>query len=452
MVEISPGVLLFSSIFVYAMSLILIRTFLAIVSSLQINKYLEKKKLFSYKELLASPYAPGISIIARVNNDESTVVDTIREWLVLAYNNFDIIVVNDGSTDATLEKLISYYQLEEVSYTINNQLKTQEVYSYYKSRNPAFSKLLVVDKAFGGIADALNAGINASEKQLVFCIEQQCFLEPHSLLKLTKAFLNEEKRVVAVNCVAHIANSSKINKGRIADLKFPRAMLAAFQVIEYLKLFILKSPALNRINFVHPFSGIFSLIDKEVLLLSKGFNAKVSKPGFELLVRMRRHMFNQGVTHKVILNPEPICWVKVPESFKKLSRQRIKETRVAYQTFKLNKDLFFNAKYGAFGLINLPYLWLSLVIGPLFKLIFLILVVIACATQTVNNEWVFLLLITVYFFSVLMSLIAVLFQEKLYRLYSRKDLFRMFLICFTEPILYCPLTIYWSVAAMLSKK
>ena len=127
MVEISPGVLLFSSIFVYAMSLILIRTFLAIVSSLQINKYLEKKKLFSYKELLASPYAPGISIIARVNNDESTIVDTIREWLVLAYNNFDIIVVNDGSTDTTLEKLISYYQLEEVSYTINNQLKTQEV-------------------------------------------------------------------------------------------------------------------------------------------------------------------------------------------------------------------------------------------------------------------------------------------------------------------------------------
>lgn len=451
MINIAQGIFLFISLVIYALLLILIRTLLAIISSLQINKYIERKKQVSYKELLVSPYASGISIIARLHNDENTIIDTIREWLVLAYNNFDIIVVNDGSTDTTLEKLISYYQLEEVNYAANNQLKTKEVYSYYKSKNPAFSKLLVVDKTFGCIADALNAGINASEKQLVFCLEQQCFLEPDSLLKLAKVFLDEEKKVVAVNCVVNVANRPKIDRGRSFKLNFPRTIWPSFQAIEYFKLFFLKSPALNRMNFMHPVSGTFSLIDKEILLLSGGFNVKVSNPGFELLVRIRRYMLSKHMPHKIISNLEPVCWVNVQGSLKTLSRNRIEKARSFLLTYKLNKEAPFNRRYSVLGL-NLAYLWFSELIGPVIKVVFLVVAVIICAMGAIDKEWVFILLLTIYFFSVLLSLIAILFQEKLYRLYSGKEMLRVMLMCFAEPIIYTPLTIYWKIAAMLRKK
>src|SRR5690606_39989951 len=104
----------------------------------------------------SNPNAPSFSLIAPAYNEGMTVVENVRSLLSIYYHKLEIIIVNDGSKDDSMERLIEAYQLEKVSYIIPGNIPTKEVRQVYKSKNPAFKKLIVVDKVNGGKADALN--------------------------------------------------------------------------------------------------------------------------------------------------------------------------------------------------------------------------------------------------------------------------------------------------------
>ncbi|MBC8054271.1 MAG: glycosyltransferase family 2 protein [Sphingobacteriaceae bacterium] len=442
-----------NSIFFYALLLILSVVTIVFISSFEINKYLRTNSYINYKELLVSPHAPSISVISPVFNIEEAVVNHVRALFALQYNNFEIIIVNDGSTDNTLEKLKEFYQLENVNFAVYEQLKTQAVHSYYKSKNPAFAKLTVIDKAFGGKPDALNAGLNTSEKELTLCIEVDCFLDKNSLLKLVKPFLENKKRVIAAGTAVHVANSSGRNKGHLLNAKFPGKLLPGLQALEYFKWFLIERLTSSSLNGAHVITGAAGLFDKEILIQSGGYSLKALKEGFELIVRMCRYMHDNGLQYRVVFIPDPLCWVEAPANLKALAKQRKQWAGGNSQIFWLNKDLFFNKNYGLLGLVHFPYWFLHEWITPFFKVITLFLLGALAVTGKINWEYLCILFLMIYFFAVLLSAISVLYEEKSYRQYSSStDIFRIVALIFVAPVIYHPLTVYWKVMAYIRVK
>ena len=205
---------IFNNLFLgIAMLITLLYLLLGVISMFQLIEYKRAHQNTDYSALLSSPLAPGISVIAPAFNESQTIVENIKALFKLQYNNYEIIVVNDGSSDDTLEKVIREFSLEKVEYELFSAILTQPVRGVYKSQNSAYSFLMVVDKENGGKADALNAGINISRNPYFVSIDVDCVIVPDALLKLTKPFLSySHRKMVATGGVIRIANSCKIEK------------------------------------------------------------------------------------------------------------------------------------------------------------------------------------------------------------------------------------------------
>jgi len=202
-----------------------------------------------------NPYLPSISVVAPAYNEGVTIVENIRSLLSLGYNNLTLIIVNDGSKDDTLEKAIKFYDLEKVDYYFEYRLPCNEIKAIYKSRNKAFKKLIVVDKANGGKADALNAGINVSYSDYFACVDVDCLLEENAFEHLIYPVINSHKEVVAVGGIVWLNNDAEVYHGHMVKLQIPNKFLPRIQLIEYFRAFLLGRTAWGSINGLLLISG-----------------------------------------------------------------------------------------------------------------------------------------------------------------------------------------------------
>jgi cellulose synthase/poly-beta-1,6-N-acetylglucosamine synthase-like glycosyltransferase len=177
---------------VYALALLLIYIGTAVFSALQLNFYLSKNKNVDYHSMLGFERLPSVSIIAPAYNEEKSIVENIRCLLSVYYPKLELIIVNDGSTDSTLQQIIDHYDLVKVDMAFGERIKTAKVHAVYKSLNNAYSNLVVVDKDNGRKADAMNAGINVAKNDLFLATDADCILEPDAILRMVKPFLEEE--------------------------------------------------------------------------------------------------------------------------------------------------------------------------------------------------------------------------------------------------------------------
>ena len=147
------------------------------------GKYAELKKVsFLFRENIL----PSVSIIAPAYNEESTIIESINSLLNLRYPDFEVIVVNDGSKDKTMEKVIKYFELEKSELNFDLKLNTREIRAVY--RGAKYPELIFVDKMNGGKADSLNCGINASSKEYFVGIDSDSLLERDAILRITGSF------------------------------------------------------------------------------------------------------------------------------------------------------------------------------------------------------------------------------------------------------------------------
>ena len=213
---------------------------LTIFSAISLRKYLRKNSYVDYNSIVSSPLAPTLSVIAPAYNESPTIIDNIRTLLSLYYNNYEVVVVNDGSSDDSLEKMIAHYELEKVNYYFDYRLPCKRIRGVYKSQNRSFKKLTVIDKANGGKADSLNAGLNVIRNDLVVSIDADSIMEPDALLKLAKPFMEaKDKRVIGAGGVIRIANSCEISGGHIDKINLPKQFLPRAQVMEYTRAFLM---------------------------------------------------------------------------------------------------------------------------------------------------------------------------------------------------------------------
>ncbi|MEI7596966.1 MAG: glycosyltransferase [Bacteroidota bacterium] len=436
-------------LFFYAVLTFLSYLILAVFSGFAMMFYIRKNKYIDYKAILTSPYAPSVSILAPAYNEGATIINNVRSLLSMHYADFEVIIINDGSKDNTLEEIIEDYHLVKVDFAINYRIPCNEIRGVYKSTNKAFSKLIVVDKINGGKADALNAGINISSNKLFMAIDVDCIVEQDGILKMVKPFMEENAKVkvIASGGVVRIANSCIVENGKIVKVYYPDEFLARFQVLEYFRAFILGRMAWSKLNGLLLISGAFGMFDRELAVKAGGYYKETVGEDMELVVRMRRYMHEHKLgDYKVTFIPDPLCWTEVPDSIKVLSRQRNRWTRGTIDTLSIHRKLFLNPKYGLLGFVSFPY-WLTFEwLAPFVEFFGLIYFFVLLFLGQVNVEFFLILLLFVISFAMMFSVWSIFFEEYTYHQYNRKGDFRKLLLyAFLEPFVYHPMIVWFAL-------
>jgi cellulose synthase/poly-beta-1,6-N-acetylglucosamine synthase-like glycosyltransferase len=426
---------------------------LTIFSAITLRKYLRKNSYVDYNSIVSSPLAPSLSVIAPAYNESRSIVDNIRTLLSLYYNNYEVVVINDGSSDDTLEKIIEAYELEKVNYYFDYRLPCERIRGVYKSKNRSFKRLTVIDKVNGGKADTLNAGLNVCRNDLVVSIDADSIMEPDALLKLVKPFMEaKEKRVIGAGGVIRIANSCEISGGHINKINLPKQFLPRAQVMEYTRAFLMGRMAWSELDGLLLISGALGMFDREIVIQAGGYSTKTVGEDMELVVRIRRYMADNGLDYDVVYIPDPLCWTEVPANWKILARQRSRWTRGTMETLYTHRKLFLNRKYGKLGMLGYPYWLVFEYLAPIIEFLGILWFFFLVVTSKLN--WPFFLLLTgfVYFFAVSLSIYAVLFEEITFHKYERRrDVLRLVGTAFLEPLFYHPMVMLMSIKGNLDK-
>ena len=426
---------------------------LTIFSAISLRKYLRKNSYVDYNTIVSSPLAPTLSVIAPAYNESQTIVDNIRTLLSLYYNNYEVIVVNDGSTDDSLEKIISTYELEQVNYYFDYRIPCKRIRGVYKSNNRSFKKLTVIDKVNGGKADSLNAGLNVSRNELVVSIDADSIMEPDALLKLVKPFLEaKDRKVIGAGGVIRIANSCEISGGHIKKIHLPRKFLPRAQVMEYTRAFLMGRMAWSELDGLLLISGALGMFDREIVIRAGGYSTTTVGEDMELVVRIRRYMAENNRRYDVVYIPDPLCWTEVPSSVRVLARQRSRWTRGTLETLITHRKLFFNRRYRKLGMLGYPYWLVFEYLAPIIEFFGILWFIFLAVTGRLN--WPFFLLLTgfVYFFAVSLSIWSVLFEEITFHKYEkRRDVLKLIGTAFLEPVFYHPMVMLMNVKGNLDK-
>ncbi|WP_299162204.1 glycosyltransferase [uncultured Eudoraea sp.] len=415
--------------------------------------YRRKNSFVDLSKIMASPLAPSITIIAPAHNEGLTIVENIRSLLSLQYVNYEVMVVNDGSKDNTLQNMIDAYDLEKVQRTIDPEWSSKPIRGVYKSRQRSFSKLTVIDKENGGKSDALNTGIQLSENKYVGCIDVDCLLRPDALLHVVKSFYQRtQKRVIAVGGVIRVANSCKISGGTLEEIRLPKNWLARFQLLEYTRSFLLGRMAWGRIDSLLIISGAFGFFDREIALEVGGYDTETVGEDMEIVFRMRRHMHERQLPYTIEYIPDSLCWTEVPESTKNLVNQRDRWARGNLETLFTHKDMFFNPKFGRLGMLSYPYWFFYEWLAPILEFIGFFSIIIFCYMGILNLDFFLAITITVYTFSIMFSFYAILWDVYSYNQYTRtKDILILMFCAIIEPFTFHPLVVWSAIRGNYKK-
>ncbi|HEX8261241.1 MAG TPA: glycosyltransferase family 2 protein [Allosphingosinicella sp.] len=278
-----------------------------------------------------SDEAPAISVLAPAFNEEVTIVQSVKSLLALHYPDFEVIVVNDGSKDGTLDRLIEGFGLGPVERFHELAVEHRPIRGLYASER--LPRLLVVDKENGGKSDALNAGINLARSPIFCSMDADSLLEPDALIRAVRPFVEDPTRTVAVGGTIRIANGSRIEGGRVLDVGLPRNLLALIQIVEYLRAFLMARLALSKMGVLTVISGAFGLFRRQTAVAVGGYRHGTVGEDMELVVRLHRRLREQKIAYRIEFIPEPVCWTEVPEDLTILGRQRARWQRGALETF-----------------------------------------------------------------------------------------------------------------------
>ncbi len=431
----------------YSISYIILYLFLAILSWIAIKRYYNSKFFLLKEVLVKSNHTVGVSIVAPAFNEETTIVYNVKSLLFQEYPKFEVIIVNDGSTDSTLELLIKEFSLVKVDFFYLEKIPTKLVRGHYKSTNPIYSKLLVVDKENGkSKADASNSGINSAKYNLFLCTDVDCILRKDTIAMLAKPFIENTEKVIATGAAIRISNSCEFKDGMLYKSHYPDNFFARFQELEYIRSFLFGRMAWSKINGLLLVSGGLGMFDKETVIEAGGYWHKSLGEDMELITRMRKLMHDKKEKFLIIYIPESLCWTEVPGSLTVFLRQRVRWARGLVQTLYLHKSIFLNPRYGITGLIIFPYYVFFEFAVPILEIIGLIVLIIDILFFDINYNFLLIASSFVYLFYITITLVSIFLDQVIYKHYSGiKEVIILIIMVFIEPFVFHPLNVFASL-------
>jgi len=421
----------------YSLSVNAVYLILLFLSTLKVKSSTRLWNLKTMSFLFKPRILPSVSIIAPAYNEEKTIIQSSISLLNLKYPDYELVVVNDGSRDETLNTIIEYYSLKRTDIHFEPRLRTAAVRGIYK--NPLYPRLVVVDKENGGKADSLNAGINVASREYFCGIDADSLLEPDALLKVAALSLDYGVETPAMGGNIFPINGCEVDRGTITHIALPRNNLAKLQTIEYLRAFMCGRLGWAQINSLLIISGAFGLFRRERVISTGGYLTSNERYGrdtvgedMELVVRISRFMREKKQKYRISYAYNANCWTEVPEDLPVLRRQRDRWHRGLIDILFFHRKLLFNPAYGRMGLIGMPYFLIFELIGPLFEIQGYLMVAIAAIFGLMSAKLVLLLFITTIFMGVLISVSSVLIAERQLYYFNYRDTLKLLGIAILE--------------------
>lgn len=436
----------------YGASLVSVYFLGIIFANIGILKSKRRNTFLSSRGVISASDLPHVSLIAPAYNEGLTIIDNVLSLLLLKYPYYELIVVNDGSDDDSLEKLIKRFKLVPVKNEMpRGSIRTATVRNIYKSSLAHYKNLTIVDKENGGRSDAVNVGINIAGSELILCTDADCIIEETAIIKMVTPFLEVEQReVVACGGGIGIANGSHIKNGVLRKLNLPPNLLGKVQVVEYMRAFLLGRMAWGEVNGLMLVSGAFGMYPRQRLMEIGGFDPNTIGEDLELCVRLRRHMEKLKVPYKVVYLPLTLCWTEAPDNYNIFVKQRDRWARGLWETLKTHTKLIGNPRFRAMGTVFLPY-WVVFEFGaPIIEFVGLVYLALSAFMGWVNWKVALELFAVVYLLGCIMSTAAVFMYVNNFNQYNNfKHIFKLLLAAYLEPFVFHPVLVYASIKGYL---
>ncbi len=387
--------------------------------------------------LFTDKLLPGISIIAPAYNEEMSIIESVTSLLNLKYPNYEVIVVNDGSKDLTLKRLISHFKLERKHPTFALPLSTKAIRGFYMTKS--IPNLVVIDKDNGGKADALNLGINASRMAYVCGIDADSVLEGDALLKLMSVTLDDTKPFIALGGNIYPANGFRFEQGKVKSRGLPKEHLARFQSIEYMRAFTSGRIGWSELRSLMIISGAFGLFNRAALvktggyLTSSGIHQKDTVgEDMELVVRLTYNALKEKSPFRVQYVHNAYCYTELPSDINTLRKQRNRWQRGLIDILSYHRGLAFRPRYKQIGFIGYPYFFMFEFMGPFFEAQGYLMLVFALIFGLVSPTIVLGIFTASIGFGVMISLASVFMIEREVLMLSRKETIMLILYAILE--------------------
>jgi len=396
-----------------------------------------------------SPLAPSVSIIVPAHDDKSTVTTTVDSLLQLDYPRYEIIIVSDESEDQ-LQLLRETYQLEPVPFTPVYKVPCRKIRGLYKSSNPAYANLTVVDKLSGGRkSDSANAGINVCTTDYFVNTDADCIVEPMALYRVMWPVMNSHDTMIGVSGTMLMSNNCDIDwireryedsqkkKGKRERGFFP-FLLPKFQQLEYMRSFLIGKLGWSELNALPNISGGFGFFNTDIVIKSGGYDNTSMAEDVDMLLRMVTYMKNNGLKYTLAQVPKVCCWTAGPETFTEMKNQRTRWARGLFEITVNHFEMFFNRHYGVMGIFTLPYIFIFEFLAIFIEALGLYWLGILLITDAVNWSTFFIIFGMVYLFSILMTFVLMFFDYRLQTApwKNRKKRYLTFFWCSVIEMLY----------------
>ena len=422
--------------------------FLMIIALFALPRYSERQVLLRDLPHLHTDFGLPISLIVAALNEEAIIVPSVRSLLQLDYSEYEVVIVNDGSKDNTLEVLKKEFSLVPQPVAIRHRLDHRPVRGVYQST--VYPQLRVIDKENGGCkADALNAGIDASRYSLICPLDADTVLNPDALLLLAQPFM-EDPRTIAAGGSVRIANGCDVSEGVLQSIGLPRNLLALFQVMEYLRAFLLARVGWSAIQALSIVSGALGMFHKESVVAVGGYNLETHGEDSELILRLHLHFSSEGKPYRITYVPDAECWTEAPETLKILRRQRVRWHRGFMESLWLNRRLFFHPKNRVMGFFSMPFQFFFEGLGPVIEVCGYGVSVICYSLGLLSTEAFVSFLLLVLGLGFLFSVTSLLLEEMVFHTYrNTRNLFILFAAAVLENFGYRQITSIWRLEALI---
>ena len=379
-----------------------------------------------------SDYTKPLTMVVPAFNEEVTIVDSVTNLINCDYPRFEVVVVNDGSSDRTLAVLKQAFRLRRTDLPYRDAIGTSRVRAMYLATIPLpanVSQLVVLDKDNAGKADALNAGINASTAPYFVSLDADSILDQRALKELMR-MVQEDPRIVAVGGQVAIANGCTIRGGRVVSVGLPSHPWSRFQMVEYLRSFTTGRTALDRLDAILILSGVFAVFEKETVIRAGGYltplvqhrlvgeyvggTAGTVCEDMEIIVRLHRFVRDKNRPRRIAFLPHPVAWTEVPERLESLRKQRGRWYRGLRESLFYHRDMMFRRKFGRIGWFALPTFWVFEYYGPVLEALGYVFIVVFMIVgslfglQILNKQYAVAFLLASLGWGTLVNVFAVL--------------------------------------------
>lgn len=392
-----------------------------------------------------STHMPPVSVLLPAYNEEITIIESVKSLMQLNYSTYEIIVVNDGSKDQTLNTLIKEFKLYHLeNFAIQYNVNCTKIDAVYY--NPEYPFLYVVDKVNGGKGDALNAGINFSNYPLICALDADSVLEKDALFQIAAMYMENPEQYVAIGGMLRIANGCKIENGVLQKVQLPKKWLPMFQTFEYLRAFLLRI-GWSSINGLNIISGAFGLFRKEYVVMVGGYprNARYLSEDIDMTFHLHRYMLENKLPYKIGSCPEAVCWTQAPNKYHALSDQRQRWERAIWSCMIENYDMIIRPKYKIFGLFTLPFNIIEM-LSAYFEFVGLLLLIGLIILYDQNIWYSMTILISAILGWLILNVSYLLLEEIAFKRYVRiRDLLRMLAFNILLMFSYRWLVMLWQI-------